>query len=92
YIGQPLTWHFHDHYDRLEIPILPGWDNAQYGYGFLELGSQFVKDGRTLPFSLDFDIIAHEVGHAFVYSVLGIPNPGAEFPEYLGFQEAFSDC
>ncbi|RWC87637.1 MULTISPECIES: hypothetical protein [unclassified Mesorhizobium] len=92
YIGQPITWHFHDHYDRLEISILPGWDNAQYGYGFLELGSQFVKDGRTLPFSLDFDIIAHEVGHAFVYSVLGIPDPGAEFPEYLGFQEAFSDC
>ena len=45
-----------------------------------------------LPFTLDFDVIAHEVGHAFIYSVLGVPRENAEFPEYEGFQEAFSDC
>ncbi|QWW71697.1 hypothetical protein [Rhizobium sp. WYJ-E13] len=92
YLGQPITWHFRDHYDRLEISILPQWDNAQYGYGFLEVGSQFEKDGSILPFSLDFDVVAHEVGHAIIFSVLGVPDPGAEYPEYLGFQEAFSDC
>jgi hypothetical protein len=92
YLGQPLIWHFRDHYDRLQITILPQWDNAQYGYGFLEVGSQFEKDGRVLPFSLDFDVIAHEVGHAIIFSVLGVPRPGTEYPEYLGFQEAFSDC
>jgi hypothetical protein len=92
YLGQPLVWHFRDHYDRLEISILPDWDNAQYGYGFLELGSQFEEEGRVLPFSLDFDVIAHEVGHAIIFSVLGVPRPGAEYPEYMGFQEAFSDC
>ncbi len=92
YLGQPLVWHFRDNYDRLEISILPQWDNAQYGYGFLEVGSQFEKDGRVLPFSLDFDVIAHEVGHAIIFSVLGVPHPGTEYPEYLGFQEAFSDC
>ncbi|PDS76655.1 hypothetical protein [Rhizobium sp. L43] len=92
YLGQPLTWHFRDHYDRLEISILPQWDNAQYGYGFLEVGSQFEKDGRILPFSVDFDVIAHEVGHAIIFSVLGVPRPGTEYPEYLGFQESFSDC
>ncbi|MBX5216325.1 MULTISPECIES: hypothetical protein [unclassified Rhizobium] len=92
YLGQPLTWHFRAHYDRLEISILPQWDNAQYGYGFLEVGSQFEKDGRILPFSLDFDVIAHEVGHAIIFSVLGVPRPGTEYPEYLGFQESFSDC
>ncbi|MGR9480929.1 hypothetical protein [Rhizobium leguminosarum] len=92
YLGQPLTWHFRDHYDRLEISILPRWDNAQYGYGFLEVGSQFENNGRVLPFSLDFDVIAHEVGHAIIFSVLGVPRPGTEYPEYLGFQEAFSDC
>jgi hypothetical protein len=92
YLGQPIVWHFHDHFDRLQISILPQWDNAQYGYGFLEVGSQFEKDGRVLPFSLDFDVIAHEVGHAIIFSVLGVPRPEAEYPEYLGFQEAFSDC
>lgn len=92
YLGQPLVWHFRDHFDRLEISILPDWNNAQYGYGYLELGSQFEEDGRVLPFSLDFDIIAHEVGHAIIYSILGLPGIGAEYPEYLGFQEAFADC
>lgn len=92
YLGRSLSWHFSDHYDRLEIDILPGWNNAQYGYGFLELGSQPNTEGRGLPFSLDFDIIAHEVGHAIIYSVLGIPDPENEYPEYLGFQESFADC
>lgn len=92
YLGQRLLWHFRDHCPRLEISILPEWDNAQYGYGFLEIGSQFEKDGRVLPFSLDFDVVAHEVGHAIIFSVLGVPSPGTEYPEYLGFQEAFSDC
>lgn len=91
YLGQPLQWHFRDHYDRLEISILPEWDNAQYGYGFLELGSQ-SDEGRSLPFALDFDVIAHEVGHAIIYGVMGVPAKGRELPEYVGFQEAFADC
>jgi hypothetical protein len=92
YLGQPLEWHFRDDFEQLEISILPHWNNAQYGYGFLEIGSQFETDGSVLPFSLDFDVIAHEVGHAFIYSILGVPGDHAEFPEYEGFQEAFSDC
>jgi hypothetical protein len=92
YLGQPLVWHFRDDYDRLELSILPEWDNAQFGYGFLEVGSEFADDGTVLPFSLDFDIIAHEVGHAIVYSMLGVPSLGTEHPEYVGFQESFSDC
>jgi hypothetical protein len=92
YLGQSLTWHFTGHYDRLEICILPDWNNAQYGYGFLETGSQLEPDGRILPFSLDFDVIAHELGHAIVYAIVGVPQTGAEFPEYIGFQEAAADC
>jgi hypothetical protein len=92
YLGEPLDWHFSERFDRLEISILRSWDNAQYGYGFLEIGSQFEPDGSVLPFALDFDIIAHEVGHAFIFSILGVPRDDAEFPEYEGFHEAFSDC
>jgi hypothetical protein len=92
YLGQPVQWHFRDAYDRLEISLLPQWDNAQYGYGFLEVGSQQDESGHLLPFGLDFDIIAHEVGHAVIYSVLGVPEPDSEYPEYLGFQESFADC
>lgn len=92
YLGQPLVWHFHEHYERLEISLLPEWNNAQYGYGFLEIGSQSEPSGRVLPFSLDFDVIAHEVGHAIIYSMIGVPDRAAEFPEYVGFQESFADC
>ena len=92
YLGEPLEWHYAERFEKLEISILPEWDNAQYGYGFLEIGSQFEKDGSVLPFTLDFDIIAHEVGHAFIFSILGVPRENAEFPEYEGFQESFSDC
>jgi hypothetical protein len=92
YLGEPLEWHFDDRFEKLEISILPQWDNAQYGYGFLEIGSQFETDGSVLPFTLDFDIIAHEVGHAFIYSILGVPRDNTEFPEYEGFHESFSDC
>ncbi|RWN98854.1 hypothetical protein [Mesorhizobium sp.] len=92
YLGQSVAWHFRDHHERLEISILPTWNNAQFGYGYLEVGSQFETDGSILPFSLDFDIIAHEVGHAIAFAVLGVPGLGKEFPEYVGFQEAFSDC
>lgn len=92
YFGEPLEWHFSERFDRLEISILPSWNNAQYGYGFLEIGSQFEPDGSVLPFALDFDIIAHEVGHAFIFSILGVPDDNTEFPEYEGFQEGFSDC
>ncbi|MEP9388841.1 hypothetical protein [Mesorhizobium sp. KR9-304] len=92
YLGEEVDWHFRDDFDRLEISILPQWDNARFGYGFLEIGSQFEKDGSVLPFALDFDIIAHEVGHAFIFSILGVPDENAEFPEYGGFHESFSDC
>ena len=80
YLGQPIEWHFRDAYDRLEISLLPWWDNAQYGYGFLEVGSQQDESGHLLPFGLDFDIIAHEVGHAVIYSVLGVPGAGQRVP------------
>jgi hypothetical protein len=91
YLGQPVTWHFHDHFERLEISLLPDWNNAQYGYGYIEIGSLFEHGRRIASFALDFDVIAHEIGHAIVYSVIGVPRADAEYPEYLGFHESFSD-
>jgi hypothetical protein len=91
-LGQSLVWHFQDRFDRLEISLLPEWDNAQYGYGYIEIGSHFENGRKVASFVLDFDVIAHEIGHAIVYAVLGVPRANAQFPEYLGFQESFSDC
>lgn len=91
YLGHPIRWHFGEDYERLELTILPDWDNGQIGYGYLEVGSARRKDGKVVPFSLDFDIIAHEVGHGIIYSEVGLPDPNAESGEYFGFHEAAAD-
>jgi hypothetical protein len=92
YLGQPVIWHFRDHFARLEISLLPQWNNAQYGYGYLEIGSHFREGRKVASFALDFDVLAHEIGHAIIYGVLGVPRTGTEYPEYFGFHESFSDC
>lgn len=91
YLDIDLPWHFARHFDRLELSILPEWDNAQFGYGYLEVGSHFADDGRVMPFSHNFDVIAHEVGHGLLYALVGLPEPEAELPEYVGFHESAAD-
>ena len=75
YFGQSIGWHFLADYDRLEIVLLRALANATAGYGFMELGSDVVDGDRRL-FSLNFDIIAHEMGHLFLYSQARTARPG----------------
>jgi hypothetical protein len=90
YFGRPLKRHFDQDYERLELSILPGLDNAYAGYGFIEVGGHYA-DGRYHPFSLNFDVIAHEVGHLIIYGELGVPRPGTTGGEYFGFHESAAD-
>jgi hypothetical protein len=90
YFGRTIPWHFARDLDRLEITLIPQYDNAQAGYGFLELGSYFLED-RSLPFSLNFDIIAHEVGHLIISSEVGPPSDRTAQGEYFGFHEGIAD-
>jgi hypothetical protein len=55
YFGRPIEWHFSPHYERLEILLLPGWDNAHVGWGFMEVGGHTTEAGELRPFSLNFD-------------------------------------
>ena len=91
YFGRPIPWHFAGDYPRLEIGLLHGFSNAQAGYGFLELGDFKGDDGVTRPFALNFDVIAHEVGHLLLYSLVGLPTPQGETPEFYGFHESAAD-
>ena len=91
YFGQTIKWHFRRDYNALEISLLDGLDNAAAGYGFLEVGANFPAPGELLPFSLNFDVIAHETGHLIVYGEIGVPSPGAEDGEYFGFHESAAD-
>ncbi|CTQ56587.1 hypothetical protein LP7551_05147 [Roseibium album] len=90
YFGRQIPWHSEKHYDRLELTILPSLENAYSGYGFLEMGGD-RKHGHYKSFSLNFDVIAHEVGHAIIYSEVGVPDPENATGEYFGFHESAAD-
>lgn len=92
YFGQPIQWYFSDYYPRAEVVILPQFQNAQIGRGFIELGTDVNKhDGKMSPFTLNFDVIAHEVGHGILFSLVGEPDEARETAEFLGFQESSGD-
>ena len=92
YFGRPIEWHFARDYRQLEMVILPQIDNAYAGYGFMEIGAhpRAGWDARC-PYALNFDVMAHELGHLILYSTIGVPSRGAERGEYYGFQEAGAD-
>jgi len=91
YFDEPIEWHSAPDFDQMELVLYPEFDNAQVGYGFLEVGSNTADDGTVHPFSLNFDVIAHELGHAIIYSKVGLPDPGTEQGEYYGFHESAAD-
>lgn len=91
YLGRPVAWHFARDYRRLELSILRSIDNAFAGYGFLETGAEVSEAGDYHPFALNFDIVAHEVGHLIVYSEIGLPAAETVQGEYFGFHESTAD-
>ncbi len=91
YFGRPIPWHFRNDYDRLELTMLPSMDNALIGWGFLETGGTTEFGGEYRPYSLNFDVVAHEIGHAIIYNEVGIPSPDNVSGEYYGFHESAAD-
>ncbi len=91
YFGRRIDWHFGRDLERLELSILRHVDNAFAGYGFLEVGAHVKRDGNIHPFSLNFDVIAHEIGHLIIYSEVGVPTTRTEEGEYYGFHESAAD-
>lgn len=92
YFGRPLPWHFDDVLPRLELVPLVQWDNAHSGYGFIETGFARARGSKPLPFCLNFDVLAHELGHSFVYELLGTPPAESAGSTYFAFQESAADC
>jgi hypothetical protein len=90
YFGREIPWHFARRYDRLELTIQPTLNNAHAGYGFIEVGTD-LKNGTSQPFSLNFDVIAHEFGHILLFSEIGRPDPALSRGEYWGFHESAAD-
>jgi hypothetical protein len=91
YLGGPIPWHFARHFNRLEVLIYPPLDNARVGYGYMEAGSHANDDGSIADYALNFDVIAHEIGHLIIYALMGVPIGAAAQEEYAGFQESAAD-
>lgn len=91
YLGREVLWWHAPALPQLELVARVNWDNAQSGPGFLETGLQPNRYGRIQPFCLNFDIVAHEIGHAILFSEVGVPPPDAISPAFLAFHESFAD-
>lgn len=91
YLGHPIEWHFSDHFERLELSMVEDWANAHMGYGYLETGSRFEPDGSFVDYALNFDVIAHEVGHAILVALTGPFTPGEVSGDFEAFHEFSSD-
>ena len=91
YLGRPIQWIEGAQWPRLELVPVVDWDNAHFGPGYMETGIRRSKLGVPTLFCLNFDVIAHEIGHAMLFSVVGFPSRTTVTAEYLGFQEGCSD-
>jgi hypothetical protein len=91
YFDQPINWHFGDQFKQMELMIMPRFPNATMGYGFMEIGGYHMANGDYRPFSLNFDILGHEVGHSIIYPIIGLPDPQRVHNDYYGFHESAAD-
>lgn len=91
YLGRRIEWPFRQDYPRLEIIPLIDWDNAQSGYGYIEFGRFSSSEGAIHAYGLNFDVIAHEMGHTILFSLLGFPSAGPMPLAFRAFHEACAD-
>jgi len=92
YFGHRIDWHFSSHFERLELITFLDWDNAHSGFGFIEAGYGRCNNGNGKRYSLNFDVMAHEVGHSIIFATVGTPPNGTIWTDdYRSFHESASD-
>lgn len=91
YLGSRVPWQFRESFDKLELIPMVEWENAQSGYGFMEFGHAKDDAGTYRPYGLNFDVMAHELGHSLLFSVMGLPIEGHWSEEFYAFHEANAD-
>lgn len=90
-LGHPIVWWHAEEFPQLELVPRLRWGNAHAGPGFLETGMLWTRNGVPQELCLNFDVVAHEIGHTILFSLLGAPTPGHLTGGFLAFHEAFSD-
>jgi hypothetical protein len=98
YHGGRIEWFSRDMFPKMLLIPAVEWDNAQSGFGFLEFGfGRKLTPGGTQvidhnnPHCENFDVLAHEVGHNILFTLVGVPSAATSTDEYWGFQESGGD-
>jgi hypothetical protein len=91
YLRRRVIWWHADVMPQVELVPIVQWPNAHSGPGFIEMGRQPNRFGRLQPFCLNFDVIAHETGHAILFSQIGVPPTEHISEQFLAFHESFAD-
>ena len=91
YLGRRVRWIIPGQQRRLEIiPRVPKLgDNAWSGDGYIEFG--FAGARPSQPYCENFDVVAHEVGHQILKSVIGRAPEGRREFEHKSHEEAGAD-
>ena len=90
YLGRRIPWHFAAQQAWLEIGLVPTYDNAESGWGWLELGADLGTGHSQQLYATNLDVVTHEVGHLIIHSVVGLARDQAP-GEFAGFHEAAAD-
>jgi hypothetical protein len=91
FLGRAVPWHFATEYPRMEMIPFIDWENAQSGYGYLEIGCSRDETGAIMPWSLNFDVVAHEVGHLVLFGLSGVPDPQRRTRDFYAYHESIAD-
>ena len=90
-LDSPIVWWHADAFPLLELVPNLRWGNAHSGPGFLETGFLWTRSGVPQSLCLNFDVVAHEMGHAILFSALGVPRAGQLTGAFLALHECFAD-
>lgn len=91
YLGGEVPFAFENEYPKMELIAHVPWNNAHFGWGYMEFGEGEDDDGAERPFSLNFDVLAHETGHCLLFSLIGMPQPDTMTVAFRGWQESACD-
>jgi hypothetical protein len=91
YLRRRVVWWHAQYIPYLELIPIVHWDNAQSGSGFIEMGQRPTRLGRLQPFCLNYDVMAHETGHAILFAEIGVPSREQVTASFLAFHESFAD-
>ncbi|MEO0760723.1 MAG: hypothetical protein AAFZ09_02775 [Pseudomonadota bacterium] len=69
YLQERIRLVSHRRFERLELTANRDRRVAKMGRGYLEVGQRAIGDGERHDYALNFDVIAHEVGHFALDSI-----------------------